>query len=549
MFWDKVTRAQGTWWEDVAKEAKEEAARNENGAFANVSDASDVSDDDGGGGGYRSSTTGGARGRARAPPPPFAPPRLSPAHATALKLAFAATPKNAAKRAPSGGGAASETTSDASGKKVGGRKKPPGAPTLVSTQRANNVAIVLQRLPGTPAELVGHVASGNASGALDRDALEALASCAPTSEEVDAFSRMRASGTFPLDESALTPPERFLAKMAQARRVREKMDCIAFALEFEDAVEAMFDALGAVKRACTEVRRSRSLRRVLAAALAAGNALNEGTPRGGALGFTIDSLHKLADVKSTFRSSGDDPDDEGASRDGEGARAAPARVATLLDFVVAVADDDDENADLYSENSENSGDLPPGTTTLGTREPRSLAAELASCAAAARRSRGELANELARLETGAERVRKEAEASARAAAADAEKESEPRDDSERRAAEAFAKFADQSEARRRTLRAEAAYVDEKYRQLCAWMGESAAGPGGAAADGSPGDGGVVRDLDETFGGLHAFAEAVDAARARRSDARAKQRERRKRAEEEREREKRRRAAKYFDAMD
>lgn len=547
-----MTRAQGTWWEDVAKEAKEEASRNENGAFANVSDASDVSDDDDGGGGYRSSTTGGARARARAraraPPPPFAPPRLSPAHATALKLAFAATPKNAAKRAPSGGGAASETTSDASGKKVGGRKKPPGAPTLVSTQRANNVAIVLQRLPGTPAELAGHVASGNASGALDRDALEALASCAPTSEEVDAFARMRASGTFPLDESALTPPERFLAKMAQARRVREKMDCIAFALEFEDAVEAMFDALGAVKRACTEVRRSRSLRRVLAAALAAGNALNEGTPRGGALGFTIDSLHKLADVKSTFRSSGDDPDDEGASRDGEGARAAPARVATLLDFVVAVADDDDENAEV-SENSENSGDLPPGTTTLGTRERRSLAAELASCAAAARRSRGELANELARLETGAERVREEAEASARAAAADAEKESASRDDSERRAAEAFAKFADQSEARRRTLRAEAAYVDEKYRQLCAWMGESAAGPGGAAADGSPGDGGVVRDLDETFGGLHAFAEAVDAARARRSDARAKQRERRKRAEEEREREKRRRAAKYFDAMD
>ena len=547
-----MTRAQGTWWEDVAKEAKEEASRNENGAFANVSDASDVSDDDDGGGGYRSSTTGGARARARAraraPPPPFAPPRLSPAHATALKLAFAATPKNAAKRAPSGGGAASETTSDASGKKVGGRKKPPGAPTLVSTQRANNVAIVLQRLPGTPAELAGHVASGNASGALDRDALEALASCAPTSEEVDAFARMRASGTFPLDESALTPPERFLAKMAQARRVREKMDCIAFALEFEDAVEAMFDALGAVKRACTEVRRSRSLRRVLAAALAAGNALNEGTPRGGALGFTIDSLHKLADVKSTFRSSGDDPADEGASRDGEGARAAPARVATLLDFVVAVADDDDENAEV-SENSENSGDLPPGTTTLGTRERRSLAAELASCAAAARRSRGELANELARLETGAERVREEAEASARAAAADAEKESASRDDSERRAAEAFAKFADQSEARRRTLRAEAAYVDEKYRQLCAWMGESAAGPGGAAADGSPGDGGVVRDLDETFGGLHAFAEAVDAARARRSDARAKQRERRKRAEEEREREKRRRAAKYFDAMD
>ena len=42
-----------------------------------------------------------------------------------------------------------------------------------------------------------------------------------------------------------------------------------------------------------------------AVALAAGNALNAGTARGDAAGFTLDSLHKLSDVRSTLSRSVD----------------------------------------------------------------------------------------------------------------------------------------------------------------------------------------------------------------------------------------------------
>ena len=101
--------------------------------------------------------------------------------------------------------------------------------------------------------------------------------------------------------------------------------------------------------ACDEVRRSRQLKAVLAAALAAGNVLNEGTPRGEAAGFTLDSLHKLADVKSarlsalTGGATGDaadaaDAETRDAGTVADGSAADHGVDGTLLDFVVAAAD-------------------------------------------------------------------------------------------------------------------------------------------------------------------------------------------------------------------
>ena len=46
-----------------------------------------------------------------------------------------------------------------------------------------------------------------------------------------------------------------------------------------------------------QVRSSRRLRRVLMAVLAVGNALNDGTSHGGAVGFRLDSLLKLAALR------------------------------------------------------------------------------------------------------------------------------------------------------------------------------------------------------------------------------------------------------------
>ena len=73
----------------------------------------------------------------------------------------------------------------------------------------------------------------------------------------------------------------------------------------------------------------------------------------------------------------------------------------------------------------------------------------------------------------------------------------------------MAEFVGDSEPRRRALSAHAAFVDEKFFALCAYVGEG---------HGYEKEGNAVntrRDVSELFGGLWAFAASVDAARERR----------------------------------
>lgn len=478
---------------------------------------------------------------------------LNPAHQLALTLAFTVAPasRRATNRSATGRSATGRSVADGPSTD---RSATRGAPAFLSLVRANNVAIVLSRLPGDSAALARAAATGNADGALDADQIAALARVAPTDDEMLTIAARRSAGTLP-ESNALIPPERFLVAMSGVRRVGAKLDAAAFALRFDDAVEEVHAALDALKRACTQVRASTSLRAVLSAALAAGNALNAGTPRGGAAGFTLDSLHKLADVRSTIGGGGGGG---GGGRGGGGGGAgrdenddidAFAAPRTLLDFVVAVADErsrvEDDGADPSSG--------PSSPTSPTSSKVASLATELEACESASRWTRAELASALARVELGAERVAAEAAAAAAdaerdsatagavAAAADAEPSPSTAASQARLCASTFAAFARASEGRLHALRAEAAYVDAKYRALCAYVGES----DGSDPSTSPNAAAPARGPEEIFGGLFAFARSVDAARERRAAAETTARDWKRRMDAE----KRRRAAKYYDALD
>ena len=437
-------------------------------------------------------------------------------------------------------------------------------------QRANNVSIVLARLrvadtrgelnAPTHEALARAAASGNFRGALDADTLAALLAAAPTEEETRAFadacpppSRFRVArrsgnrddtiryDTTHTNEPAKEPqeedtetetetlarlsdPERFLCLMARVPRVREKLAAASFAAEFDETAAGVAAALDAVRVACDEVRRSRQLKAVLAAALAAGNVLNEGTPRGEAAGFTLDSLHKLADVKSarlsalTGGATGDaadaaDAETRDAGTVADGSAADHGVDGTLLDFVVAAAD-----ARLRGDGEYEDDEDPSDVASVASRF--SLASELSACEAASRWSRADLASALARLELGARHAAFEAERARVAADELAERESLERESGQersgthqssalvdlRRCAAALAEFVGDSEPRRRALSAHAAFVDEKFFALCAYVGEG---------HGYEKEGNAVntsRDVSELFGGLWAFAASVDAAR-------------------------------------
>jgi len=537
VFWDKVTHTRGTWWEDLRSEENDTAK-------TALQDAS-LRDDP-----------------------------LGPALRDALRTSFAAAPLNGlnvSKERRRGDVAAPPPP------RKKGSRAPGGSLRIVSVQRANNVSIALARLKmrdesgdsvsTTHEALARAVASGNFREALDADTLVALLAAAPTEEETRAFAK-----AFPKEkdvsnvaeaEASLSDPERFLCLMARVPRVREKLAAASFAAEFDETVAGVTAALDAVRVACDEVRRSKQLKAVLAAALAAGNVLNEGTPRGDAAGFTLDSLHKLADVKSTKRFETD------------GSNAEPP--GTLLDFVVAAADarlrgrdagrgdarmendaffalhseeardnarttkrnetDDVSNATVSRKRNDSEGyaNDPNESVTNVLASRFSLAAELGACEAASRWSRADLASALARVEIGARLVVAEAER-----ARDDASSIEGGSDSQRgdvvtetlvdlrRCEASFKRFVDESKPRRRALSALAEYVDAKFGALCAYVGE-----GGDLDDSRPSSSsgeekrrpknenaktfstGPSRDVSEVFGGLWAFAASVDAARERR----------------------------------
>jgi len=536
VFWDKVTHTRGTWWEDLRSEENDTAK-------TALQDAS-LRDDP-----------------------------LGPALRDALRTSFAAAPLNGLRERRRGDVAAPPPP------RKKGSRAPGGSLRIVSVQRANNVSIALARLKmrdesgdsvsTTHEALARAVASGNFHEALDADTLVALQTAAPTEEETRAFAK-----AFPKEkdvskaeaEASLSDPERFLCLMARVPRVREKLAAASFAAEFDETVAGVTAALDAVRVACDEVRRSKQLKAVLAAALAAGNVLNEGTPRGDAAGFTLDSLHKLADVKSTKRDETD------------GSNAEPP--GTLLDFVVGAADarlrgrdagrgdaqmehdaffalhseeardnarttkrketDDVSNATVSRKRNDSEGyandpdDDENVTNVLASRF--SLAAELGACEAASRWSRADLASALARVEIGARLVLAEAER-----ARDDASSIEGGSDSQRgdvvtetlvdlrRCEASFKRFVDESKPRRRALSALAEYVDAKFGALCLYVGEGGDRTDDSRPSSSSGEEkrrpknenaktfltGPSRDVSEVFGGLWAFAASVDAARERR----------------------------------
>jgi len=520
-FWDKVTHTRGTWWEDL---------RGDDTAVSGATPAGET-------------------------------PALGPAREAALRKAFAAA--SPASRRGGGNGDGRRR-----GAAAASRRSARGAPRVVSVQRANNVSIALARIriadtrgeltTPTHEALARAVASGNFRGALDADTLAALLAAAPTEEETRAFAdacppprRFRVEpAKEPANEPAKEPakedtateetetlarlsdPERFLCLMARVPRVREKLAAASFAAEFEETAAGVAAALDAVSVACDEVRRSKQLKALLAAALAAGNVLNEGTPRGDAAGFTLDSLHKLADVKSARLSAltggatsdaadaadAADAETRDAGTVADGSAADHGVDGTLLDFVVAAAD-----ARLRGDGEYEDDEDPSGVASVASRF--SLAAELGACEAASRWSRADLASALARVELGARHAAFEAERARAAAAELAERESLERESRGahesrsgthessalvdlRRCAAALAEFVGDSEPRRRALSALAAFVDEKFFALCAYVGEGH----GYEKEGNSLN---ARDVSELFGGLWAFAASVDAARERR----------------------------------
>lgn len=254
-----------------------------------------------------------------------------------------------------------EIKAEVSKKPTSKSKDASGMPTLIPIPRANNISIMLSRFPMTADEIVEAIREGDPNDGLTIERLAVLLQCEPKEEEVAMMHR------FDGDVSALTPPEKFLMDLAGIERLEEKLAALVYVRQFSELLTEAYAGLQAIDTACRAVTESKTLRRVLACVLRVGNFLNAGGPRSTTAGVTLDSLHKLRDVRATTSSH--------------------AGGLTLLDVVVELVD------------------RRHGET--------SLAEELGACQAASRVARVELEGIVRTLTRGATRIKLESEKSGR----------------------------------------------------------------------------------------------------------------------------------------
>ncbi|VFQ82125.1 unnamed protein product [Cuscuta campestris] len=182
------------------------------------------------------------------------------------------------------------------GDKSGGRRKSLGSKPdrvhLVDLRRANNTEIMLTKVKIPLPDMMAAALSMDES-ILDADQVENLIKFCPTKEEMELLKNYTG------DKDNLGKCEQFFLELMKVPRVESKLRVFLFKIQFSSQVSDFRKSLSTVNSSCEEVRNSYKLKEVMWIILQLGNTLNQGTARGSAVGYKLDSLLKLTDTRAT----------------------------------------------------------------------------------------------------------------------------------------------------------------------------------------------------------------------------------------------------------
>ncbi|GLU05281.1 hypothetical protein SLE2022_223900 [Rubroshorea leprosula] len=188
------------------------------------------------------------------------------------------------------------STSDGSGtNRVGGRRgsniNKPEKVQLVDLRRAYNCEIMLSKIKVPLPDMINAVLALDSS-CLDIDQVENLIKFCPTKEEMEMLKNYTGN------KEMLGKCEQFFLELMKVPRVESKLRVFAFRITFSSQVDDLRSNLNTINNATKEVKESVKLRQIMQTILTLGNALNQGTARGSAVGFKLDSLLKLSDTRA-----------------------------------------------------------------------------------------------------------------------------------------------------------------------------------------------------------------------------------------------------------
>ncbi|RZR89016.1 hypothetical protein BHM03_00016674 [Ensete ventricosum] len=128
---------------------------------------------------------------------------------------------------------------------------------------------------------------------LDVDQVENLIKFCPTKEEMELLKGYTG------DKEKLGKCEQFFLELMKVPRVESKLRVFSFKIQFGSQVSDLRKSLCSIDSACDQIRNSIKLKEIMKKILFLGNTINQGTARGSAIGFHLDSLLKLSDTRAT----------------------------------------------------------------------------------------------------------------------------------------------------------------------------------------------------------------------------------------------------------
>ncbi|RVW94718.1 Formin-like protein 3 [Vitis vinifera] len=173
---------------------------------------------------------------------------------------------------------------------------------LIDSKKSQNLAILLRALNVTTEEFCDAIQEGEfqslgtgysvqAGNELPVELLQTLLKMAPTAEEE---LKLR---LFSGNLSQLGPAERFLKVLVDIPFAFKRLESLLFMGSLQEDISMLKESFATLEAACKELKSSRLFLKLLEAVLKTGNRMNDGTFRGGAQAFKLDTLLKLADVK------------------------------------------------------------------------------------------------------------------------------------------------------------------------------------------------------------------------------------------------------------
>ncbi|CAN0914644.1 Formin-like protein 3 [Linum grandiflorum] len=161
---------------------------------------------------------------------------------------------------------------------------------IIDPRKAQNLSILLRALNVTTEEVLDALREANE---LPTELLQTLLKMAPTTDE-ELKLRLYAG-----ELAQLGPAERFLKALVEVPFAFKRIESLLFMSSLQEEVTTLKEAFATLEIASNKLRNSRLFLKLLEAVLKTGNRMNDGTYRGGALAFKLDTLLKLSDVKGT----------------------------------------------------------------------------------------------------------------------------------------------------------------------------------------------------------------------------------------------------------